>query len=422
MRTLPLYPGLRNRLSRDGRSGAALPGGPVLLGKPILLGRAPTSLILTLVLSLVLSNLACAASADVPESRSESKLKGSSGRPPDDYSPGKRPAGILTASGARDENPSKAPARAPRIISADPFGVTSIYETAAPAVVGITCRRGERFTGTGTIIHPSGLVLTSTTVVPRDATDIRVFLKGGRSVEGKLILVREEKELSLIRIRAPSPSKGFSYIPLGNSRRVRGGELALTLGNAFQSIEDDDQVTLGQGLVSGLYEITSADGAFESKYEGPVIETSAPLNGGMDGGPLLDRNGRMIGLLSLAFSKNRWLGTAIPIDDLKPHLRSELGSFDDEDGNFAAYAGLELEEVEGSGVRVRRVQPGGPLARAGVLPGQWLRAACGKPLASLGDFRECFGKARPGDRLSIEVSEDKDGPARPIEIDLWGEF
>jgi len=393
--------------------------------------QAPTSLVLTLVLSLVLPDLACATAADVPENRSESKLAPPDGSPeerspvdqsPGDQSPSDRSPGILTDSGAREESSSKTPARAPRIISADPFGVTRIYESAAPAVVGISCRRGERFAGTGTIIHPSGLVLTSTTVVPQDATDIRVYLKGGRSVEGKLILVREEKELSLIRIRAPSPSKDFPYIPLGNSRRLRGGELALTLGNAFQSIEDDDQVTLGQGLVSGFYEITSDDGVFESKYQGPVIETSAPLNGGMDGGPLLDRNGRIIGLLSLAFSKNRWLGTAIPIDDLKPHLRSEMGSFDDEDGNFAAYAGLELEEVEGSGVRIRRVQPDGPLSRAGVLPGQWVRAACGKPLGSLGDFRECFGKARPGDRLSIEVSEDRDGPARPIEIDLWGEF
>ena len=85
-------------------------------------------------------------------------------------------------------------------------------------------------------------------------------------------------------------------------------------------------------------------------------------------------------------------------------------------------AGLELEEVQGSGVRIRRVQPDGPLSRAGVVPGQWVRAACGKPLGSLGDFRDCFGKARPGQRLSIEVSEERDGPSRPIEVDLWGEF
>jgi S1-C subfamily serine protease len=288
--------------------------------------------------------------------------------------------------------------------------------------VGITCRRGERFTGTGTIIDPSGLILTSTTVVPRDAVEIKVYLRGGRELEGKLVTVREEKELSLIRIRAAMASKGHDYIPLGDSSRARVGGLALTLGNAFESIEDDDQVTLGQGLISGLYEITGADGAFESKYQGPVIETSAPLNGGMDGGPLLDREGRLIGLLSLAYSKNRWLGTAVPIDDLKPVIRSELALLEDGDDAFAAYAGLELEEVEGAGVRVRDVEPDGPLHRAGVMPGQWLRRVCGMPLVSLGEFRECFGKARPGERFSIEVSEERDGPPRAIEVDLWGAF
>jgi S1-C subfamily serine protease len=319
------------------------------------------------------------------------------------------------------------PADAPRAaIEATARGfaaASAVYEKVAPAVVGIAARRGrgEPYIGTGTIIDPTGLVLTSVTVVPKDARQIRVFLRGGRVLPGNLVLVKEEKELALVRIGLAESRAEFPHIKLGDSRGVAIGEAAYTFGNAFESIESDDQITLGEGLVSGIYDLTRDDLLTESKYVGPVFETSAPLNDGMDGGPLVSRDGTLIGLLILGYSKNRWLGTAIPVGELKPLLCPERGWLDDRDEEFAGYAGLELEEVGRKEVRVLRVHVDGPAIRAGLKPGERISGLGGQGLESLESLRAAFGKAAPGKALELEV-EAPDGVRRRVEIILGGRF
>ncbi|MBI4600504.1 MAG: serine protease [Planctomycetes bacterium] len=307
----------------------------------------------------------------------------------------------------------------------------AVYERVAPAVVGITARRGltESYFGTGTIIDPKGLVLTSVTVVPKEAWNIRVYLRGGEILPAKSVLQNEEKELSLIRIQAKAPRADLPHVVLGDSSAARVGEPALSLGNAFRSIESDDQVSVGEGIVSGLY--TVGPTLSESKYSGRVIETSAHLNNGMDGGPLVDGSGALLGILCLNYSRSRWLGTAIPVDDLKPWILPEQGLFSDSVEAFAAYAGLDLEEVEGPAggiaVRVRAVRPGSPASAAGLEAGEAVTAAGaagGEPAAplapvrSLPVFRERFAAARPGATLRLELS--RDGAARAVELKLWG--
>ena len=317
---------------------------------------------------------------------------------------------LLSFPAAAVEGPADAP-RGAIEASARGFAPASVvYERVAPAVVGITARRGrgEPFIGTGTIIDPSGLVLTTVTVVPKDAWQIRVFLRGGKVLPGRLVLVKEEKELALIRIGLAGAKAEFPYIQLGDSLEVSIGDAAFTFGNAFESIESDDQITLGEGLVSGIYDLTQGDLLSESKYVGPVFETSAPLNDGMDGGPLIARDGSVIGLLILGYSKSRWLGTAIPVGELKPLLGTERGWFNDRDEEFTAYAGLELEEVGGKEVRILRVHLDGPAFRAGLKPGEKIVGMGGEALESLEAFRAAFGKSAPGAGLELEVEA---GPA-----------
>jgi S1-C subfamily serine protease len=331
---------------------------------------------------------------------------------------------VLPATGVRADAVPDAPPRKVIDASARGFGAAaSVYERVAPAIVGIAARRGrgEPFMGTGTIIDPTGLVLTAVTVVPRDAWQIRVFLRGGRVVPGRLVRVEEEKELALVRIGSAGARAEFPHVKLGDSRAVEIGEPAFTFGNAFESIESDDQITLGEGLVSGIYDLTRDDLLTESRYLGPVLETSAPLNDGMDGGPLIARDGTVIGLLILGYSKNRWLGTAIPVGELKPLLGAERGWFNDRDEPFAAYAGLELEEVAGLEVRILRVHADGPAVRAGLKAGERISGVGGKDLESMAPFRAAFVKAAPGEELELEV-EAAGGVRRRVAFVLGGRF
>jgi S1-C subfamily serine protease len=192
------------------------------------------------------------------------------------------------------------------------------------AVVGVTAvaqQRRASYYGTGTIISEDGFILTSITVVPSDCDRIQVVLQGGRQVAARLVGTVDRTELSLLKI----DEEGLPFLPLGDSSALTLGQTVYTFGNCFHSIEQDDRVSLSIGIVSGFYDLTQARP--NSKYVGPCVEITAALNPGVDGGPLVDERGRIIGLLCLNYSSNRWLGTAIPIDRLKADL-DRLGSIE----------------------------------------------------------------------------------------------
>src|SRR5262245_64665116 len=253
-------------------------------------------------------------------------------------------------------------------------GPDSLYTLVSPAVVGIDCwsgptRAGEPFAfGTGVIIDPEGLILTSITVVPPEAKRIRAYLWDGRALDAERVRSAPHLELVLVRLEPPaerSKAEGragaegrsaFPFLPLGDSGGLRVGQLAYTLGNAFKSISEDNQVSLAAGAISGRYALREAKSG--SRYIGPAIETTAAVNDGMDGGPLVNSRGEMVGLVSLNFSRNRWLGTAIPINSLKPFLADDLGLFSDRLEVFRAFLGLELEPAVLAGPPAGRLRGG----------------------------------------------------------------
>jgi S1-C subfamily serine protease len=242
-------------------------------------------------------------------------------------------------------------------------------------------------------------------------------------------------EVVLIRLRPPAGERGrtFPFVRIGDSSRLRIGQLAYTLGNAFRSISEDQQVSLAVGAVSGSYVLTEPRN--ESHYRGPAIETTAAVNDGMDGGPLVDGNGDVVGLISLNFSRNRWLGTAVPVNMILPTIAEELGSFSDRLERFPAFLGIELRPAvlatprgeaqapgspEALGPVVIRVQLGSPAASAGFKEGDRVVSWNGAPVATGRDFRALFGKARPGERVKIGIERGKD--RRELEAALWGSY
>ena len=153
-----------------------------------------------------------------------------------------------------------------------------VYARVAPAIVGLSCRLGTRgrYFGTGVLIDPSGLILTSVTVVPPGARSIRVYLRGGREAAARLLLTDEARELALVEIhdvKRIARKKPLPHLKLGDSREVRLGDPVYTLGNSFQSIENDDQVSVASGIVSGFFRLKEK--LSESTYVGNAVETTA---------------------------------------------------------------------------------------------------------------------------------------------------
>ena len=188
-----------------------------------------------------------------------------------------------------------------------------IYKKFSAAVVGLGCkafipqvnREGDYF-GTGTVISAEGLILTSTTVIPKDAKEIKVYFTDGRVRAGEFKQSDEPCEGVLIKVDA----KALPFMRLANSKEYKVGDPVYSWGNPYFTIQQDGAVSLSTGTISGMYNACSVDD--QSRYVGAVLETDAAVNPGSDGGPLTDAEGNLLGIMSLAFTKTRWLGLAIP--------------------------------------------------------------------------------------------------------------
>ncbi|MBI4833940.1 MAG: trypsin-like peptidase domain-containing protein [Planctomycetes bacterium] len=202
---------------------------------------------------------------------------------------------------------------------------TGVWEAVSPSIVGINCELSQggnllNFYGTGAIIHENGLVLTITGVVPPKAKNITVFLSDGRRYKAQAVFTDENKEITLLDIGATNlPSLSFD-----DSEEIKVGETAYTFGNVLGSINNDYQVSLAVGVISGIYSLEKEGKYYleklTGKYKGEVIETTAAVNGGVDGGPLVSAKGKIRGLIILSYSKSRRLGIAIPSKVIKPLL------------------------------------------------------------------------------------------------------
>lgn len=192
--------------------------------------------------------------------------------------------------------------------------VATDLDEIAQATVSVTCRTSQgRFLGTGVVVHEAGYVLTSTTVVPPKAHDIRVSFLSKRNIPGRIVITDEKLELAVLKV--DSLPKNLKAVPVRRTHDVRVGDTVFSYGDAFGAFRTSGKFTASLGIISGKYELKRII-APQKAYMGRVFETTATMASGMDGGPLLDVSGRLIGLLSLNLSDARWLGVAIPIDTL----------------------------------------------------------------------------------------------------------
>lgn len=200
---------------------------------------------------------------------------------------------------------------------------TDIYRKFAPAVVGILCegpaidpRMGlvGKYNGTGAVVSPDGWIVSNITTVPRNATHIKVYFTDGHIRSAVFKASDTGTEGSLIKVDA----QDLPFMRISDSKDYKVGDPVYSWGNSFSSIQKDGGVSLSAGNISGMYLASSADD--QSHYSGPALETDAAVNPGSDGGPLTDSEGNLIGVLTLAYSRTRWLGLAIPSATLAEKL------------------------------------------------------------------------------------------------------
>jgi serine protease Do len=161
--------------------------------------------------------------------------------------------------------------------------------------------------GSGFIVSRDGYVLTCTHVVGDPEAEYTVILDPKRKYPAKVLAKDPLVDIAILKIEG----KDFPYLELGNSENIEVGETVVAIGNPLGEFED----TLSAGIVSGLSRKITAYNSMLSKAASlrGLIQTDAAINPGNSGGPLVDLDGKAIGVNTAVVMGAQNLGFAIPI-------------------------------------------------------------------------------------------------------------
>jgi S1-C subfamily serine protease len=302
-------------------------------------------------------------------------------------------------------------------------GVVQVLATAVLSDNPFFGAQESRLLGSGFIIDESGLVVTNYHVV-QDASKVEVSFSGNDEMPAKIVGSDPSTDIAVLRING-AESRALTPLILGSSGDVEVGDAVVAIGNPFGL-----ERTVTSGIVSALQRQITAPNGFAIDE---VIQTDAAINHGNSGGPLLNADGKVIGVNSQIESEsggNVGIGFAVPIDTVKEVVSQLL-----EHGKVEhAYIGIEMATITSelasnvrlpvdSGVLIQRVRSGSPAAEAGLhggttqvvvdgvshlVGGDVLTEAEGQPLESAEQLRSVVTTKQPGDEVALQIRRDNE--------------
>ena len=245
-----------------------------------------------------------------------------------------------------------------------------------------------------------------------DKADELLVHLGDETFEAEVVGVDSPTDLALLRIK---PGRSLSFLPLGDSESLRVGEWVMAVGSPLGLA---DTVTVGVVSAKNRRINISTDTSFEN-----FIQTDAAINFGNSGGPLIDLQGRVVGINTAINFGSENIGFAVPVST----LRQILPQLRDSGRVRRGFLGIGVEDVErdaaeafglGSteGVMVISVQPGLPADRAGILRGDILLEIDGRRIESTRALID-YVSAR-GPDASVNLNVFRDGERTDIEVKL----
>jgi Do/DeqQ family serine protease len=262
-------------------------------------------------------------------------------------------------------------------------------------------RRREAL-GSGVIVTQDGYILTNHHVID-GADQIKVDLSDNRSFDAKLVGSDAPSDLAVLKVNGT----GLPVLGLGDSDRVRVGDVVLAIGNPLGVGQ-----TVTMGIISAKGRRTGlSNGAFED-----FLQTDASINQGNSGGALVSTNTELIGINSQILSPSGGsigLGFSIPSNMARTVMEQLINSGKVRRGQLGVVVlkipsdeASQLGVTQGPGVLVYQVQPGSGADHAGLRRGDVITALNGNAITDPNSFRNSIAGTAPGTRVTLTVKRN----------------
>ncbi len=268
----------------------------------------------------------------------------------------------------------------------------------------------RRSLGSGVIVDAKGLILTNNHVVEQ-ADEIRVTLVDERTFEAKVIGTDSKTDLAVIQIEG---AKDLQPAVLGDSDKIRTGEFVIAVGHPFG---------LSYSVTVGVVSATHRAGMGITTFE-DFIQTDASINFGNSGGPLLNIDGKVIGINTAIVARGQGIGFAIPINLAKEIVDQLIKTGRVTRGWLGVVIQPLTEELAqqfgveaGAGVLIADVVEGGPADKAGLKTGDVVEVFAGKPVTDVRQLQRLVAGVRPGKKVSIKVKRQKEDLALTVTVE-----
>jgi len=300
-----------------------------------------------------------------------------------------------------------------RLVPLDPF--SQLFGGGGPSV---RQRVQERASGSGFVYSKSGLIVTNAHVVPKGVSNITVVFANGDREPGHLYSSNPGIDLALVKV------DGYAKLPppidFADSAKLEAGQWAIAIGEPFELKQ-----SVSLGIVSGFNrDEPIADESGNARLFRGMMQTSAPINPGNSGGPLIDIDGRVIGVNQSTATPQagaQGIGFAIPsnivrqtVAELEQSQGKTLNA--DSTGTGVGYIGVQLQPLDsnvraqinypttaGNGVVIAAIPPGGPASKVDLSPGDVIQKINDHDVKTTDDVISVVKQAKIGSSIRLQV-------------------
>ncbi|MFH0776450.1 MAG: trypsin-like peptidase domain-containing protein [Patescibacteria group bacterium] len=286
--------------------------------------------------------------------------------------------------------------------------------------------------GTGFVISKDGMILTNKHVVADTEADYTVIFSDGTKFDAEVVTRDPTSDFAVLKIKEPGDKKFTPVEFVANADAVKVGQFVVAIGNALGQF--DNTVTLGIISASGR-SITAGDNFGSAENLSQLLQTDAAINPGNSGGPLVNLEGKVLGI-NTAIASGQGIGFAIPLDQTK--IDKMLGQIEKYGKIVKPYLGVryqlitpelnkEMKLGSDSGAWLKgdndlpAVIANTPAAAAGLKGGDIVLEVSGIKVDDKNPLADILNNYAPNDEVEFTILRDGKTEKLKVKLGEWKE-